>query len=90
MAEAVNSTPKSPGESFCSFPKGLPEDCVEYTISILDSGLEDIEIRQRLRAVQSSATALTKKLLKGYIWQRDSFHLNLTQHNGEYINIHSR
>ena len=86
MAEAVYCSQSSLD---CSFSKALPDDCVEYTISIIDSTLEGIEIRQRLRVVQSSATALTKKLLKGYIWQRDSFNLNLTQHNGGYIDIRS-
>ena len=90
MAEAIDGNQSSCNKSFQSFSKGLPEDCVEYTISVIDSTLEEVEIRQRLRVVQSSATALTKKLLKGYIWQRDSFHLNLIQHNGEYIKIPSR
>ncbi|KAG7006138.1 hypothetical protein G7Y79_00016g041230 [Physcia stellaris] len=85
MTEAIDYSQSSLDESLCSFSKGLPDDCVEYTISIIDSTLEETEIRQRLRGVQSSATALTKKLLKGYIWQRDSLNLNITQYNGSSI-----
>ena len=69
--------------AFEEFPRRLPDDCVEYTISIIDATLEDLQIRQKLRAVQSSATAFTKKLLKGFIWQRDGFNLDLIHENGQ-------
>lgn len=82
MAEASSSNFKWFGEGFEGFPRGLPEDCVEFTLSIIDSHLKDVEIRQKLRAVQSSATSLTKQLLKDYIWQRDTFHLELSQKDG--------
>ncbi len=65
------------GEGFDGFPKALPEDCAEYTIYIIDSNLKDLELRNQLREVQSAATRLTKKLLKGFIWQREEFQLLL-------------
>lgn len=71
------------GEGFDGFPKRLPEDCVEYTLHIIDSKLQDAAIRTRLREVQRAATELTKKLLKEYIWQRESFGLVLERQNGK-------
>ena len=62
----------------------LPENCVEYFIYIIDTTIKDIEARQKLRTVQSSATSFVKTLLKGYIWQRDSFQIGLTQEKGEH------
>jgi tRNA splicing ligase len=70
------------GEGFDGFPKHLPEDCVEYFVYIIDSKLKDREIRSQLRQIQTSASNLTKKLLKGYIWQRQSFSLDLIHENG--------
>ncbi len=70
------------GEGFDGFPKGLPNDCIEYALYVIDAKLTQIDIRQQLRKVQNSANALTKKLLDGYIWQRDSFKLDCAQENG--------
>jgi hypothetical protein len=70
------------GEGFDGFPKHLPEDCVEYFVYIIDSKLQDKEIRSQLRQIQTTASNLTKKLLKGYIWQRQSFSLDLIHENG--------
>ena len=70
------------GEGFDGFPKSLPEDCVEYTIYILDSKLTDLERREQLRSVQSAAIKLTNKLLKDFIWQRESFKLSLEREEG--------
>ncbi|TKA51874.1 hypothetical protein B0A49_12822, partial [Cryomyces minteri] len=62
------------GEGFNGFPKRLPEDCVEYVVYIVDSKLNsETQVRSRLKEFQSAAIALSKKLLKDYIWQRESF-----------------
>lgn len=71
------------GEGFDGFPKRLPDDCIEYTLYIFDSKLQDAAIRTRLQEVQKAATELTKRLLKGYIWQRESFRLDLIRENGK-------
>lgn len=71
------------GEGFDGFPKRLPDDCIEYTLNIIDWKLEDAAIRSRLREVQKGATELTKKLLKDYIWQREIFRLDLVRENGK-------
>ena len=70
------------GEGFDGFPKSLPEDCVEYTIYILDSKLTDLRRREQLRDVQSAVTKQTNKLLEDYIWQRDGFKLLLDREDG--------
>ena len=64
------------GEGFDGFPKSLPEDCVEYTVYILEDK-DDIELRDQLRRVQAAAEKLSAELLKGFIWQRDAFELKL-------------
>ena len=71
------------GEGFDGFPKRLPEDCVEYSVFILDTTLSSPELRQRLRVIQAASNALTKKLLKEFIWQRDSFDLELVREDGK-------
>ncbi len=70
------------GEGFEGFPKRLPEDCIEYTLYIIDSKLNAAaDIRATLKGVQRAATDLTKQFLKDYIWQRDSFALDLQTHD---------
>lgn len=68
------------GEGFDGFPKRLPDDCVEYIIYVVDSKLKDAAAtRSRLKTVLSGANERSKKLLKDYIWQRDSFQLVLDE-----------
>lgn len=71
------------GEGFDGFPKFLPEDCVEYTLYIIDSKLNDFDVREKLREVQSEANKLIKKLLKEFIWQREKFALELVRKDGQ-------
>lgn len=73
------------GEGFDGFPKRLPEDCVEYTLYIIDSKLQDAEVRAKLRDVQTTATSLTKKLLQNYVWQRDGFVVELDREDGNVM-----
>lgn len=70
------------GEGFDGFPKSLPEDCVEYTLYILDSKLADLERREQLRRIQSAGVKLTNELLKDFIWQRETFKLSLEREDG--------
>jgi len=65
------------GEGFEGFPKRLPDDTVEYIICVIDQKLNEAAIRSRLKEVQNVANALTKGLLKDYIWQRESFKSDL-------------
>ncbi|KUJ10634.1 SGT1-domain-containing protein [Mollisia scopiformis] len=71
------------GEGFDGFPKRLPEDCVEYTLFIIDSRLKNQkEVLSRLEAVRKESLKLTESLLKDYIWQRDKFKLELESGKG--------
>ena len=74
-------------EGFDGFPKHLPDDCVEYFIYVIDPNLKNSEIRSQLRQIENSASNLTKKLLKGYIWQRQSFKLELLHENGNLVAV---
>ncbi|KAF1977251.1 SGT1 family protein Sgt1 [Bimuria novae-zelandiae CBS 107.79] len=73
------------GEGFDGFPKRLPEDVVEYMVFIIDSKLSDVQTRERLQAFQRALTALEKKFLKEYIWQRDSIKLDLVREDGRWL-----
>lgn len=73
------------GQGSHCFPKALPDDCVEYTLWIIDTTLQDSEIRQRLRVVQNAAKALTKRLLSDFIWQREGFSLDLVHQDGKVM-----
>lgn len=74
---------KSFGEGFDGFPKRLPEDCVEYTLFVVDSKLKNQkELLARLEAVRKESSELTASLLKTYIWQRESFKLELEREKG--------
>ncbi|KAL8652954.1 MAG: hypothetical protein Q9210_002379 [Variospora velana] len=70
------------GEGFDGFPKILPDDCVQYTVYIIDSRLNDFNVREQLRKVQAATNALCKNLLKDFIWQRDGFGLEMVQQKG--------
>ncbi len=75
------------GEGFDGFPRRLPEDCVEYTIHIIDSALTGLAVRKQLRRIQDAAAALTKRLLKDFIWQRDGFSLELVKEEGMFFSF---
>ena len=66
------------GEGFDGFPKRLPDDCVEYTIHVIDAKLDSLAAtRTRLNQILKSSNHLQKKHLQDYIWQREAFELKL-------------
>ena len=72
------------GEGFVGFPKHLPDDCVEYSLFIIDSKLKSQkELLSRLEAVRKESLKLTDSLLKEYIWQRDGFKLEVKNEKGK-------
>lgn len=78
------------GEGFDGFPKRLPEDCVEYTLFIIDSKLSSHrQILSRLEAVRKEALRLTSSLLNDYIWHRDGFKLGIESSNGKSLSTNS-
>lgn len=71
------------GEGFDGFPKRLPEDCVEYSLYIVNSKLKSQkDLLGRLEDVRKESLALLKDLTKDYIWQRDSFRLEVKTEKG--------
>jgi hypothetical protein len=73
------------GDGFEGFPKRLPEDCVEYFLFIIDSRLKtQKELHAQLEAVRRTSIKLTGALLGNYIWQRDSFKLEIESLNGTW------
>ncbi|KAL8819576.1 MAG: hypothetical protein Q9223_002020 [Gallowayella weberi] len=73
------------GQGFDGFPRILPDDCVQYTVYVLNERLSSLEIREQLRAIQTAAVSLCKSLLKGFIWQRDEFRLELKQKKADAL-----
>ncbi|KAK3180762.1 hypothetical protein Dsin_000163 [Dipteronia sinensis] len=73
--------------TFHPIPKpSLPDDSIEYSIYLVSSTLQgsnDSELRLQLREVQKYANEIQKQWLKGYIWQRESFALELKKEDGE-------
>lgn len=74
--------------TFHPIPKPkLPDDSVEYYVYHLPSPAPAVidqtaETRARLLEVQRTAAELTKELLKDYIWQRESFRLEISKDDG--------
>ncbi|KAK2763746.1 hypothetical protein FQN54_009362 [Arachnomyces sp. PD_36] len=77
--------------TFHPIPKPkLPDDCVEYSLYVLPSSpskasTNQLEVRSRLREIQKASSELIKNLLKDYIWQRESFGLELTSEDGSSL-----
>ena len=67
------------GDGFSDFTKRLPDDCIEYTIFVIDAKLKtDYARREKLKTIQTATTGLLKSPnLKDYIWQREKFQLDL-------------
>ncbi|KAJ5888476.1 hypothetical protein N7495_008517 [Penicillium taxi] len=81
--------------TFHDIPKPeLPDDSVEYFIYYLPSPLPAVidaasESRAKLSEVQRTAAEISKDLLKGYIWQRDGFKLEISKDDG-IASLHGR
>ncbi|KAJ5590924.1 hypothetical protein N7450_004896 [Penicillium hetheringtonii] len=81
--------------TFRPIPKPeLPDDSVEYFVYHLPAPAPAViddaaETRARLLQVQRTAADLTKELLKDYIWQRESFRLEIKKDDG-ITSLHGR
>ncbi|KAI0848703.1 SGT1-domain-containing protein [Daldinia vernicosa] len=62
---------------FSEFPRGLPENCVEYLLFVIDSKLESRDVLSELENIRKAAMQLYDSIAKEYIWQRDSFQLRI-------------
>lgn len=76
-------------EGFKGFPKRLPDDCVEYTLYIIDSKLKSQkDLLSKLEDVRKESLKLLKDLTKDYIWQRDGFKLETKNEKGTIFTIY--
>ena len=77
--------------TFHPIPKPqLPDDSVEYSLYVISKFLDpinDSETRNRLHEVQREAARLQKRWLKDYIWQRQSFGVEITKEDGEVCRL---
>ena len=73
------------GEGFDGFPRRIPEDCVDYSLFVINAELGPTETQSRLNAVQTAATELTQQLTQDYVWQREPFNLHAASENGLII-----
>ncbi|KAI1428916.1 SGT1-domain-containing protein [Xylaria sp. FL1777] len=69
-------------DGFEPFPRSLPDNCVEYMLFVLDSTLEPRILLSELENIRKSAMQLCLAITKDYIWQRDSFQLQVTRVEG--------
>ncbi|KAI0467246.1 SGT1-domain-containing protein [Xylaria cf. heliscus] len=63
------------------FPRSLPDNCVEYMLFVLDA-LEPRTLLTELENVRKMAMQLCATTAKDYIWQRDSFQLQIKREAG--------
>ncbi|KAI8627547.1 SGT1-domain-containing protein [Xylariaceae sp. FL1651] len=74
-------------EGFDGFPRSLSDSCVEYMLFILDIELEPHSLFTQLENVRKAATQLCATTTKDYIWQRDTFQLQIKRDNG-FVYLH--
>lgn len=73
----------APGEDASRhFERTLPENCVEYMVFILGEDLEPRQIFSSLETVRKASVQLSNQLTKDYIWQRESFGLEIKSADG--------
>ncbi|KAI2634514.1 SGT1-domain-containing protein [Xylaria nigripes] len=69
-------------DGFKEFPRSLPDNCVEYMLFVLDNNLEPRSLLAELENVRKAAMQLCLVIAKDYIWQRDSFQLQIKREDG--------
>ncbi|KAI1262043.1 SGT1-domain-containing protein [Xylariaceae sp. FL1019] len=63
-------------------PRHLPDSCVEYMLFILDDRLDPHDLLASLEKVRKAAIELCASTTRHYIWQRDSFQLQVQREHG--------
>ncbi|KAI1105395.1 SGT1-domain-containing protein [Jackrogersella minutella] len=72
----------SPESAFDGFARSLPENCVVYSLFVIDNSQEQRSSIPVLETVRKEAVKLCDSITKGYIWQRDSFQLRIERDQG--------
>ncbi|KAI0912423.1 SGT1-domain-containing protein [Ustulina deusta] len=69
-------------DGFEPFPRSLPDNYVEYMLFVFESTLEPRVLLTELENIRKSAMQLCVATTKDYIWQRDSFQLQVKRVDG--------
>jgi hypothetical protein len=71
---------------FEGFPKRLPNDCVEYSLFVIDTKLKSQkDMLSRLELIRKEGNKLAESLLKEHIWQREGFQLSVKSDKGSAL-----
>ncbi|KAI1496022.1 SGT1-domain-containing protein [Biscogniauxia marginata] len=68
-------------DGFDGFPRRLPDNCVEYMLFLIDSKIDARALLAELENVRRAAIQLCSRIASEYIWQRDSFQLQVKRDN---------
>lgn len=72
-----------PGDAgFQGFQMQLPENCIEYMLFAIDTIQDNRKLLSTLEEIRKAALRLADDLTRDYIWQRESFNLELRRENG--------
>ncbi|KAI1632037.1 SGT1-domain-containing protein [Biscogniauxia mediterranea] len=72
---------------FEGFPRRLPDNCVEYVLFLIDSTLDARTLLAELENIRKAAVQLCSRIASEYIWQRDSFQLQVKR-DGDLVYLH--
>ena len=88
----ANTDPFTPGfGQFHGIPqRTLPDDCVEYTLIIIDQTSDQTAIRAELEKVKQTAEKFVEEVTADYIWQRGSFLLELAEAKAIGWHLHGK
>lgn len=64
------------------FPRTVPDNCVEYMLFVLDDTLKPRGLLSELETIRRAAMQLCVNTAGDYIWQRDSFQLQVKREGG--------
>lgn len=80
--EADNPELRPGDEGFQGFQMQLPENCIEYMLFVIDTLHDNRKLLSSLEEIRKAALRLADDLTRDYIWQRESFNLELKRENG--------
>ena len=72
-----------PGDDgFQGFTMQIFDNCIEFMLFVIDEGTKQNTPLPSLEDIRTAALQFCEELTKDYIWQRDSFKLELKDHGG--------
>ncbi len=67
------------------FERTLAENCIEYFLFVIDAQADGRSRISILEQVRKAAISLATDLTRDYIWQRDSFGLDIKHNQGMWL-----